>query len=171
MHPSQAETTQAPALRDRRHMLGTLRDEIDRLFEEVSLSPFQGRMSPLSPLRRLRADWALAAPAIDVIDGPEAITVRADLPGMAPEDVDVELREGVLTIRGEKKEHREKGEKEGEYYLSERSYGAFERVLRLPEGADPDKIEARMAQGVLTLTIPKTETARAKAHKIKIKGT
>lgn len=169
MHPSQAEASPPPALHDRRHVLGTLRDEIDRLFDEVSLSPFQGRLSPLSPLRRLRADWSLAAPAIDVVDGPEAITVRADLPGLAPDDVDVELREGVLTIRGEKRESREKGEKEGEYYISERSYGAFERTLRLPEGADPEKIEARMAAGVLTLTIPKTEKARAKAHKIKIK--
>lgn len=76
----------------------------------------------------------------------------------------------MLTIRGEKKEEQEKGEKGSRYYLSERRYGSFERTLRIPEGADRDKPEARFVKGVLIVTFPKTKEARERVKKVKIKA-
>jgi HSP20 family protein len=88
---------------------------------------------------------------------------------MDEKDIDVRLSEDTLTIRGEKKEEREERE-EGNYYVSERRYGSFQRSFRVPKGIDPDKVDANFQKGVLTITLPKTPEAQQKAKKIEVKG-
>lgn len=153
----------------------SLREEVDYLFEDFGwhwpAGPFASRRRGLlAPLRGFPASWSVSAPAVDIVDLEKEIQVRVELPGMAEKDIDVEISDNMLTIRGEKKEEREEGEKEGRYYISERRYGSFERSLRLPESANRDKVEARFSKGVLTIAFPKTKEALQKTKKIKIKG-
>jgi len=105
-------------------------------------------------------------PAVDVADSENEIVVKAEVPGCKAEDIDISVHGNTLTIRGEKKAEEEKKEKG--YYHLERSYGSFRRELSLPGDIDPDKIEAAYKNGVLTVTLPKSE--KAKAVKIKVKG-
>lgn len=111
------------------------------------------------------ADMA-TAPRIDVSETDAEIKMEAELPGVEEKDVEVLLSDGHLTIKGEKKQ--EKKEKKEDYYLHERSYGSFARSVTLPFDADPDKIKAKFANGVLTVTLPKPPEAKAKAKKIPI---
>jgi HSP20 family protein len=87
---------------------------------------------------------------------------------MDEKNIEVNVVNGGLTIKGEKKD--EKEEKNKDYYVSERRYGAFERYFRLPEGVDSDKIEANFRKGVLTVTLPKTAAAQKPAKKIDVKA-
>jgi HSP20 family protein len=159
----------APAPAERWDPFAPLREEMQRLFDDFAgrwpMGAFTGRGWP-SPL----AGWASAAPAIDIVDLEKEVQVRAELPGMEEKDIDVEIADDTLTIRGEKKEEREEGEKEGRYYLSERRYGSFERLLRIPAGADRDKAAARFSKGVLTVTFPKTDEVLKKPKKVAVKG-
>jgi HSP20 family protein len=92
-------------------------------------------------------------PAVDILSRDGNLVVRAELPGVDPErDVDIQVADGVLTIRGQRKaEHRDEG---ANYFRMETSYGAFERSIPLPEGVDPDAIKATHRQGILEVTIP-----------------
>jgi len=133
--------------------VASLRREMDRVFEDFS------------------RDFGWAPPAttdmrIDVSETDAEIKMEAELPGVEEKDVEVMLSDGRLTIKGEKKQ--EKKEKEKDYYLHERSYGSFARSVTLPFDADPDKIKAKFANGVLTVTLPKPPEAKAKAKKIPI---
>ncbi len=94
------------------------------------------------------------------------LVVKAELPGIDPKDIDISLNEGVLTIKGEKKQ--EKEEKEEGYHLIERSYGSFTRSIRLPREIQNEKISASYKNGVLRITLPKTEEAKKKEVKIKV---
>ncbi len=105
-------------------------------------------------------------PAIDVADDENQITVKAEIPGCNAEDIDISVHGNVLTISGEKKHEEEKKEKG--YYHIERSYGSFSRQINLPTDVEPNKIDAACKNGVLTITLPKAE--KAKAVKIKVKG-
>jgi HSP20 family protein len=99
-------------------------------------------------------------PGFEVKETPEQFIVRADVPGVKEEDVDVSVHNGVLTITGRRlAEERREGES---YYLFERQYGAFSRSFALPDTADSDKVEAKLDQGVLTLTIGKRVDAKPK---------
>jgi HSP20 family protein len=109
-----------------------------------------------------RAVW----PAIDISEDANAITVKAEVPGCRAEDVDISVQGNILTISGEKKHEEEKKEKG--YYYAERSYGSFRRDLTLSSEVDASKIDAACKDGVLTITLPKSE--RAKAIKVKVKG-
>jgi HSP20 family protein len=133
-----------------------MRDALDRLFDEdfprLSLNGWWGRAT---------------APAMDIYQTDDAVIVKTGLPGMKPEDVQVSVANGVLTIRGEVKE--EKEEKEKTYHLRERRYGSFTRSVALPNNVNPDKSEAEFEDGVLTLTLPKAEEAKAKTITIKAK--
>jgi HSP20 family protein len=93
--------------------------------------------------------------------------VKAALPGLKPEDVSIDITSETLTIRGENKAEQEI--KKEDYLYQERRYGAFSRSLVLPSGLKPDKAEATMEDGVLTLTIPKAEGVKPKAIKVKAK--
>lgn len=151
-----------------------LRREVDRLFTDFDqgLSPMTRR--PLFGFddlwrRRGGASALLATPAVDVVEKDDAYVVSAELPGMDNKDIEVEVANDRLTLRGEKQEARE--EKKGGYHLQERRYGSFERSFRLPEGVDAAAIDAGFAKGVLTVTLPKTAEARKATRKIEVKGT
>lgn len=107
-------------------------------------------------------------PRTDVSDADDKVEVSMELPGLDQKDIEVNLTEDVLTIRGEKK-HETEENKQG-YYLSERSYGAFHRMIPLPPGVDSNKAEARFKNGVLTVIVPKTEEAKAKIKRIEVKS-
>jgi HSP20 family protein len=94
------------------------------------------------------------------------IVVKAEVPGLEPKDIDISLTGGVLTIKGEKKQ--EKEEKDENYHRIERSYGTFTRSVRVPQEVQSDKIEATYKNGVLKITLPKSEEAKKKEIKIKV---
>jgi HSP20 family protein len=138
---------------------GAMRREMDRLFDEMTKS-----MSLARPAFGL----GVMQPRIDVKETEQAIEVHAELPGVDEKDVEVALVDGVLTIKGEKRQERE--EKEKGYYLMERSYGSFMRQVPLPVEVDEDRVEARFDKGVLHVTLPKSAKAEAKTKKITVKG-
>jgi HSP20 family protein len=116
-------------------------------------------------------DWPVFSertvwPAIDVAESENEIIVKAEVPGCKADDIDISVHGSTLAISGEKKAEEEKREKG--YYLLERSYGSFRREINLPADVDPDRVEASCKNGVLTVTLPKSE--REKAVKVKIKG-
>ena len=148
----------------------TLRGQVDRLFDE-----FAGDWR-MPSLRRDLFDWepfrtplwthGLVDVRFDVSETDKALELTAELPGIDEKDVELVLSDGVLTLKGEKRA--EKEEKEKDYYLSERRYGAFSRSMRLPETVDPGKIKATFDKGVLRIVVPKRAEAKAKKKKIAI---
>ncbi len=96
-----------------------------------------------------RRSWV---PAVDVVRGVDRIDVRADVPGITPDDISIEVENGVLTVSGEHEEETE--EKKKQYVRRERRYGSFSRSMMLPEGVDPSAISASTKDGVLEVTVP-----------------
>lgn len=141
----------------------SFRSEMDRMFDRFAKG---FSFSSLEPFWTNNAE--LAAPAVDLTEDDKTYKVTAELPGMDEKDIDVTVSGGALVIKGEKKE--EKEEKDKNYYLSERSYGSFQRSFSLPEGVDQDKIAANFAKGVLTVTLPKTADAQKTQKKIEVKA-
>jgi HSP20 family protein len=135
----------------------SLRNAIDRLFEESFVSPRFGWWAPLGA-----ADLA-----IDMYETKDEVVVKAAMPGIKPEQTEVTITGNTLTIRGEAKE--EKEVKEENYICRERRMGTFSRSIALPDGLKADKAEATFENGVLTLKIPKAEEAKPKTIKIKAK--
>ena len=132
---------------------------MNRLFDDV----FHGFGTPArfgSPLMEGRFGW----PRIELKENDKELTVSAELPGLTEKDVQVEIANGVLTLRGEKKSERTDN---GGRYFSERYYGAFERQIPL-DGVEEDKAEAKFHDGVLTITLPKSEQARSAVKRIPI---
>ncbi|MFO1144239.1 MAG: Hsp20/alpha crystallin family protein [Amaricoccus sp.] len=146
-----------------------LRRGIDRLFDEFrpagSRSPFP-RPSVFELAWPDPEDWEVAR-AMDMVEKDDAYQLTAELPGLDEKDVKVTLSKGYLTIEGEKHEEREQREKE--YHLSERRYGSFQRMVRVPEGVDSDRIDASYRQGVLTVTLPKSPSAAPAEKRIAVK--
>ena len=105
-------------------------------------------------------------PAVNVEETSESILLTAELPGLGEDDVEIELENNILTIRGEKREEREEGEEGGRYHLWERRYGSFQRSFTVPRTVNPEDIDAGFDSGVLTVTMPKA--AEAKGRKISI---
>ncbi|MET3912323.1 HSP20 family protein [Bradyrhizobium sp. S3.3.6] len=134
----------------------TLHREMNRLFDDV-FRGFAG--SNLSPIMEGRFGW----PKVELSETDNMLTVTAELPGLTEKDVEVEIAHGVLTLRGEKK-----AERNGEgRYFTERYYGAFERQVPL-EDVEEDKAEASFKNGVLTVSLPKSEKAREGIKRIAI---
>lgn len=106
-------------------------------------------------------DWS---PAVDFSETENEYTVKAELPGIGKDDIDISLTDGVLTIKGEKR-HEKKEEKENYHYMETR-YGSFSRSLLLPEDASAEKVDAVYSDGVLKVSIPKAEAAKPKKIKI-----
>jgi HSP20 family protein len=104
-------------------------------------------------------------PSMDVAETDKEIEITAELPGLAEKDVQVNVADNVLTIKGEKKS--EKEEKDKNYRMFERSYGAFSRTLDLPAGINPDTIKASLSNGVLKVTVPKPAAAQVKKVEVK----
>jgi len=106
-------------------------------------------------------------PFVDIFDEKDQIRVKADIPGLDKDQIEITAEEGVLTIKGEKKE--EKETKEKDCVRSERYYGSFHRSFTLPAGADTTKVDASYKNGVLEVKIPKKEDAKSKQVKVQIK--
>ena len=106
-------------------------------------------------------------PNVDIIDQDKEIQVIADLPGLREEDISIEVNNGILTLRGEKKE--EKEEKRSNYYLSERFSSSFNRSFRLPTTINENKVEATLKDGILKVILPKSDEADKHRKKIEIK--
>jgi HSP20 family protein len=135
----------------------SLQNEIDRLFDDFtrgfpSLSLGNGGMAAM-------------VPTMDVAETDKEIEITAELPGLEEKDVQINVSDNVLTIRGEKKA--EKEQKDKNYRMVERSYGAFERSLELPEGVNADAIKATIDKGVLKVTVPKPAPAQVKKIEVK----
>jgi HSP20 family protein len=134
---------------------------MNRLFDRF----FEGRAGNDGAVRR----WI---PAMDLVETGDHLVLRADLPGMSEGDVNIEIKDGVLTLSGERKaEHEEKGEG---FHRVERSFGSFSRSLSLPDGVDAGKVEANFADGVLEVRVPKPEESkptRVQIGKGSIEGT
>jgi HSP20 family protein len=134
--------------------LNRLRREIDRLFED----PF----SLLAPSTSFFEGWT---PPVDIFEDKDKYILKAELPGMNKEDIDVTLDGTTLTISGERKHQEEKSE--GESYRAERFFGRFQRSVTLPAPVEGDKIEATYKDGVLSITLPKSEEAKPKQIQVK----
>jgi len=149
------------ASRNERHDPLAWRGEFDRLFDDM----FKG-------FGALPAVWGEgnAAPKIDVRETDAGIEVTAELPGVDEKDVTVELADDLLTIRGEKKVERKEEDKDKGYHVMERSYGSFQRAIRLPYACPTDKVEADFAKGVLKITCPRPAEVAAKTRRIDIKS-
>jgi HSP20 family protein len=106
-------------------------------------------------------------PEVDITEEKERILVKADVPGMKQEEISVEVADGILTIKGERK--RETETKDAKTYRVERSYGSFLRSFTLPAGVDAAKVNAAYKNGVLEVTLPKLAEAKAKQIKVEVK--
>jgi HSP20 family protein len=137
--------------------------EMERMMEDFMRRPFS--MFPMMWPLTAKIEETLS-PAIDVFEEDNAVVVKAELPGMKKEDISVELSNGILKIKGEKKRE-EKVEKKN-YYRTERSLGSFERRISLPAETQVDKAKASFKDGLLEIKIPKSEEAKKKQRKINI---
>ena len=136
--------------------LSSLQSEMNRLFNTAFDTP-----SPASGNAARR--WM---PAMDLVESPDHFVLRADLPGMGEDDVQIEFEDGTLTVSGERKSEHE--EREEGFHRVERAFGAFSRSLTLPKGIDADAVTASFDRGVLEIRVPKPE--QRKPRKIAIGG-
>jgi HSP20 family protein len=139
-------------------LFSNLHREIDRVFQDFGRggAPLLGDFG--------RNGMAMN---VNVAEQNGAVEVTAELPGCAAEDIDVQLKDGVLTIKGEKKVERD--DKQKDYHIMERSYGMFERSFTLPAEVDGAKVEAAFEKGVLKVTLPKLPGQQSKVQKIAVK--
>jgi len=137
--------------------VSTLQDQINRLFYETfDRSSEEASLTP----------WA---PAVDIYETEQNLVVKADLPDIKPEEIDIRVENNILTIRGERQF--EKKVNESNYLRVERAYGSFSRSFSLANTVNTEAIQAEYKNGVLTLTIPKREEAKPKQIKIRVEGT
>jgi HSP20 family protein len=147
---NKARAASAGALTDLRH-------EIDRMFENFSRDPW-GSLGEFTNTK----GWF---PAIDLAENDQEVIVRAEVPGVDPNDLDVSVTGNRLTISGEKKESTERKDKD--FYHSETRYGSFSRSVELPSEVDAEQVSAEHANGVLTISLKKTAAATTKKIAVK----
>ncbi|MGV8073791.1 MAG: Hsp20/alpha crystallin family protein [Syntrophobacteraceae bacterium] len=141
--------------------------EIDRMFDNFFRGfglPSSGFGTEFTSLPQ--AEWL--KPTLDIAAGDKEYTICVELPGVDEKDVQLELSEDTLVIKGEKKQ--EKEEKEKNFYRMERSYGSFQRVLSLPEDAEHEGIGAAYKNGILTITIPRKAGPKKESRQISVKS-
>ena len=129
--------------------LTDLRDEIDRLFE-----------SPLTEWARASNLLSVWTPALDIYEDKDNLFVKVELPGMKREEIDVSIHEGSLSISGERKS--EQTHEDADVYRAERFFGRFQRTVTLPTPVAAEKVKAQYKDGILTITLPKTEESKPK---------
>lgn len=144
------------------HPLSGLHQEIDRLFDQT-LREFGTGFPSLFERGNLPEFFR---PSLDISESPEEYTIKVEAPGVDRDDVSITVEDDALIIRGEKRE--ENRREEEAYHYTERSYGSFQRVLALPEDADRDKVNASFRDGVLTITVGRSASAREGAKQIDI---
>ena len=164
---------ESKAITPRKPILGLthLEQEMERWFDEVM--GWSGGWSGGRPWSRFglpdwwrRRDLFPRQPAVEISEEKEQVIVKAEIPGLKKEDIQVNLSDNLLTISGERKEEAEKKEKG--YYYSERSYGSFSRTIQLPAEVKADKVNAKFKDGVLEISLPKTELAKQREVTIKV---
>lgn len=138
----------------------SLRDAMNRLMEESFVLP-----SMVGEMRGNGRAWGLA---VDMYETNDHLVVKASVPGVKPENLDITVQGETLTIKGEIKEEQE-DKQQGRYHFRERRYGAFTRALTLPFPIQNDKVTANFEDGVLTLTLPKAEQIKPRSIKVQAK--
>jgi len=143
--------------------LTQMEQEMERWFDDVMGRPWRRFGLPDWWRRR---ELIPRQPAVEISEEKEQVIVKAEIPGLKREEIQVNLTDSLLTISGERKEEVEKKEKG--YYYSERSYGSFRRSIQLPAEVKPDRVSASFKDGVLEIRLPKTEQAKQKGVTIKV---
>lgn len=134
----------------------TLREAMDRLFDDAFTSPLS-----------LRDGWSMATPAIDMYQTDNEVVVKASIPGIKAQEVQINITGDVLTLKGEVKH--EEDRKERAWHIREQRFGSFERSVALPTAVKTDKAEAVFENGILTITLPKADEVKPKTINIKAK--
>ncbi len=134
----------------------TLREAMDRLFDDAFTRPLS-----------MRDGWSMGSPAIDMYQTENDVVVKASIPGMKAEDVQINITGDVLTLKGEVKQEEERKEKA--WHIREQRFGSFERSVALPTSVKTDKAEAVFENGILTVTLPKADEVKPKTINIKAK--
>lgn len=142
-------------------VFSNLHRQIDRVFDDFSQ---RGHW----PFQAMSSDNGKLTPRVNVSESDKEIEITAELPGVEEKQIDVNLAGDLLTIKAEKKSEEETTEKD--YHLVERSYGKFERTMRLPCEVDAKKVEAEFKNGILTVTLPKSPEVKAKNQKIPVQS-
>lgn len=148
--------------RDEEDTIIDFRRQMNRLFDEFFERPFS--LSPFFSGSTMMKEFT---PHLDVSETDKEIIISAELPGLEPEDIHIGMDGNALTISGEKQA--EKEDKGKHYYRVERSYGHFSRSIAIPEGVDPDNIDATFRRGVLKISLPKTAEYQKQSRRIPIK--
>ena len=138
--------------------LSAIQERMNRIFEDA-LARSRGREEGLRT--------GMWTPAVDIYENNDSVVVKAELPGVERDQISVEVKDGILTLRGERKF--EKEVKEESYHRIERSYGNFQRSFSLPVSVEQDKVTARFKDGVLEVILPKKEQARPKQIQVDVK--
>ncbi len=154
------ETALSPADAPAALLHSRMNDLMDEFFREFE-TPWGGLMP--SPGR-----GGARFPSLDVSETDTEIQVHAELPGMSEKDIEVTLDDGSLTLHGEKKQERE--DKSRTYHVVERSWGEFHRVIPIPSGVDTGKVKATFKDGILRVTLPKTEDARSRKKVVTVQA-
>ncbi len=141
----------------------TMRNRIRRFLEE----PF-GLEFPLGPMMERRIEMPGWSPAIEASETPTEYVITAELPGISPENVEVAMAEGVLTLKGKKEEERRSEDKDRKFHLWEREYGMFERTFRFPLEVAENRVSAEFANGVLLVKLPKLQQHKAAPRTVPI---
>lgn len=136
----------------RANVMFPMRNVFDRLFDDMNMTSLMSNDMTFEPV-------------FDISENEKEYSVVAELPGIDEKDIEVNMLDGVLTIKGEKKQERE--DKEATYHRIERRYGSFHRSFRMPEKVEADKIDATFKDGILRLTMPKSEEREVKKIEIK----
>jgi len=169
--PIKTEATSAPQVTKPSEWqpFEALRNQVDRLLHDFQTgflqAPTYRSLLDIEPFWRRDLGFNVT-PAIDIVEKDKAFEVTAELPGLDVKNIDLQLSDNVLTIKGEKQEERE--EKAKDRYVSERRYGSFRRSLQVPGNIDTDKIEASFKDGILTVTLPKSPEAEKKQKTIPV---
>ena len=159
--PWKGDETRVPVRGGEPNPLARLQREMNSLFDDF----FSSFRSPLALFGQAPDEFR---PRINVEETAGEIRVRAELPGMDEKDLNISLTGDALTLQGERRHEEER--EEGATYYSESSYGSFQRVIPLGTEIDPDRVEARMKNGVLTIKLPKTEEERRNVRRISVKS-
>lgn len=134
----------------------TLREAMDRLFDDAFTRPLS-----------IRDGWSMASPAIDMYQTDNEVVVKASIPGIKPEEVQINITGDVLTLKGEMKQEDER--KERAWHIREQRAGSFERSIALPTAVKTDQAEAVFENGILTVTLPKADEVKPRTINIKAK--
>ncbi len=173
----EAARKQAPGAREPSFPpLMSLRQQVDRLFDDFLQ---EGCMRPMKGLagiwdfpqfKSTVADMRglMESPRTDMSESDKEYELSVELPGMSEKDVEVTIKDNMITLKGEKRSERETKEKD--YHIAERSYGSVRRTFSMPADVDTGKVTAKFAKGVLMVHLPKTREARSKPQKIDVKG-